>query len=316
MKNVLVITYSQSGQTTEIVKSVLQALEADPSVKVHYEFLELATPFPFPWTSNAFFQAFPETYKEIPFELKPFKFDDSIDYDLVVIGYQVWYLSPSIPINSFVVSEQGIKLLKSKPVITINGARNMWVVGHEKMKAKLLNAQAKLVGNIALVDRSPNLVSVITILRWMLTGKKEPFWKVFPKPGVSDHDIKRSSQFGEIIRKSLHQDINSLQQSELNRLGAVSIFPNLILLERRANKLFAPLAEFIYKKGAFMSEERSFRVKLFRTYLFVGIFILSPITTIISWLIGIIFKNKIEKQVNYLMSNDFKADMILNNGQS
>ena len=97
MKRVLVVYYTQSGQLKEIIDSVLS-----PFTEVTIDFLPIdtATPFPFPWTDDTFFDAFPESYLQIPQPLQPFNLPHT-DYDLVILGYQVWYLSPSIPLRSF-----------------------------------------------------------------------------------------------------------------------------------------------------------------------------------------------------------------------
>ena len=121
MKRVLVVYYTQSGQLKEIIDSVLSPLT---EVTIDFLPIDTAEPFPFPWTDEAFFGAFPESYLQIPQLLKPFELVHT-DYDLVILGYQVWYLSPSIPFNSFLQSEAGKQLLQGKPVITISGTRNM-----------------------------------------------------------------------------------------------------------------------------------------------------------------------------------------------
>ena len=42
-------------------------------------------------------------------------FDESVDYDLVVLGYQTWYLSPSLPTTGFLKSRYA-KVLKGKTI--------------------------------------------------------------------------------------------------------------------------------------------------------------------------------------------------------
>ncbi len=308
MKNVLVIQYSQTGQATDIVRSVLSPLEQDENIQITYETIKPIDDYPFPWTSSVFFETFPETHQEVPCPLKTFDFDPSIDYDLIVIGYQVWYLTPSIPINSFMSSEEAKKIMKNKPVITIIGCRNMWAMAQEKMKRKIKDLEGHLIGNIALVDKAPNLVSVATILRWMLTGKKDKFGLVFPKSGVSEKDIIEASRFGTIIRNALSKNIQELAQQELNKLGAVNIFPNLVMLEKRANGLFGFWSKFIRDKGGPFDPNRKFRMRIFTTYLFIGIIVLSPITTIISWMLGFVLKSKIQKQVEYYSQNSLQDE--------
>ena len=79
-----------------------------------------------------FFNQFPESV-----HLKPAPIEKPIlqreKYDLVIIAYSVWFLSPSQPITAFLQSEQA-KILKNTPVITLIGCRNMWLMAQEKMK--------------------------------------------------------------------------------------------------------------------------------------------------------------------------------------
>ncbi len=83
-------------------------------------------PFPFPWTPGSFFDAMPETVLEEPVELEPLMIP-TVDYDLIVLGYQPWFLSPSLPTSSLLRDEEFKKAVKGKPVVSIIGSRNMWV---------------------------------------------------------------------------------------------------------------------------------------------------------------------------------------------
>ena len=102
MKNVLVIYYSQSGQLQSIAQSIAKPLVASNDVNVVFHEIQLEKPFPFPWNKEAFFDAFPESFLQIPTAQKPVP-EGIINtkFDLILFHYQVWYLSPSIPINSF-----------------------------------------------------------------------------------------------------------------------------------------------------------------------------------------------------------------------
>ena len=210
MKRILVVYYTQSGQLKEIIDSVLSPLT---EVTIDFLPIDTATPFPFPWTDDTFFDAFPESYLQIPQPLQPFNLPHT-DYDLVILGYQVWYLSPSIPFNSFLQHPEAKKLLSGKPVITISGTRNMWVMAHQKVKKLLTDCGTHLVGNIALTDRHHNHISVITIVQWLFSGdKNKRYLGVFPKAGVADKDIQGASVYGTLIAQHLQKgNYNGLQQ--------------------------------------------------------------------------------------------------------
>jgi len=278
MKNVLVVHYSQSGQLKEIAKNIAKTLLESPEIALDFHQIQLKNNFPFPWDKDSFFDAFPESFLQIPTALIP-PAEEILNkkYDLIIFAYQVWFLSPSIPANSFLKSDYGQHLLKNTPVVTVNGSRNMWIMAQEKVKTLLKNANAKLVGNIALVDRAPNLISVITIVKWMFTGEKKKHLGIFPLPGVSQEDINNASRFGEVILSSLLQeDLNNLQP-KLIQSGAVKVSEYLVKTDKKGNMIFAKWANLISKK----KESRKGLLKVFYIYLILAIWIISPIVYIL-----------------------------------
>ncbi|MEB3016512.1 dialkylresorcinol condensing enzyme DarA [Capnocytophaga ochracea] len=286
MKRVLVVYYTQSGQLKEIIDSVLSPLT---EVTIDFLPIDTAEPFPFPWTDEAFFGAFPESYLQIPQPLKPFHLAHT-DYDLVILGYQVWYLSPSISFNSFLQSEAGKQLLQGKPVVTISGTRNMWVMSHQKVKKLITDCGAHLVGNIALTDRHHNHISVITIVQWLFSGdKNKRYLGVFPKAGVADKDIQGASVYGTLIAPHLQTgDYTGLQQ-EIVAHGGVHYKRFLLSAEKKGNRLFGIWAKMIYG-----SKKRKFLLKCFRIYLYIAIWVLMPIVWLLYWLTYPLFFWKVE----------------------
>lgn len=286
MKRVLVVYYTQSGQLKEIIDSVLSPLT---EVTIDFLPIDTAEPFPFPWTDEAFFGAFPESYLQIPQPLKPFQLAHT-DYDLVILGYQVWYLSPSIPFNSFLQSETGKQLLQGKPVVTISGTRNMWVMAQQKVKKLLTECGAHLVGNIALTDRHHNHISVITIVQWLFSGdKNKRYLGVFPKAGVADKDIQGAIVYGTLIAPHLQTgDYTGLQQAIVAH-GGVHYKRFLLSAEKKGNHLFGIWAKMIYG-----SKKRKFLLKCFRIYLYIAIWVLIPIVWLLYWLTYPLFFWKVE----------------------
>jgi len=296
MKNVLVIYYSQSGQLETIAQNIAKPFLNSEEINVTFHEIQLEKPFPFPWDKDSFFDAFPESFLQIPTELKPVS--DAIlntKFDLVLFHYQVWYLSPSIPINSFLKSADAKKILNNTPVITISGSRNMWIMAQEKIKVLLKEANANLVGNVALVDRVGNLISVVTIVEWMFSGVKKKYLGIFPLPGVSEKDIQESDKFGEIMLSDFNQ--NKLQdlQPKLVAIGGVRISSYLVTVDKTANKIFNKWSNLINKN----QKNRKKLLKVFNIYLFLAIWLISPIVYILH-LITYPFKIKtIKKETQY-----------------
>jgi hypothetical protein len=133
-KKVLVVYYTQTGQLRDIVSSITAPLAAEDDVTLVFEELKPKPAFPFPWTADQFFQAMPESVKGIPCELEPLAINGEDNFDLVIVAWQPWFLSPSIPIHAFFQLETAKKLISGKPVITIIGSRNMWVMAQKRIK--------------------------------------------------------------------------------------------------------------------------------------------------------------------------------------
>ncbi|MEI6852724.1 MAG: hypothetical protein WCL06_07755, partial [Bacteroidota bacterium] len=270
-KKILVIYFSQSGQLRHILTSVVMPLQTAGHEVITKEIVP-QPPFPFPWTSDEFFDSFPESYAGIPCNIDPMNISSKEEFDLVILGYSPWYLSPSIPTNAFLQSDEGRKLLKNKKVITVIGSRNMWLQAQEKVKKYLLGTDSELVGNIALRDRNPNLTSVITIIRWLLKGKQEKS-RFFPRAGVSEEDIKNAAVFGELIKEALEEDNFDSLQDKLTTKGATAISPNYVLFERNGSRIFKIWANFILKKGSKGDRKRIRRVHFFKWYLIAVLFL-------------------------------------------
>ena len=290
MKRILVIYYTQSGQLKEIADNFVAPFQKQGILVDFYE-IQMETPYPFPWTNESFFGAFPESFLELPQPIKAMPPDiETQEYDLVVLAYQVWYLSPSIPVTSFLKSEQARALLEGKPVVTLSGTRNMWIKAQEKIRSMLLENRAYIVANIALTDRHHNHISVLTIVHWLFTGKKNRYLGIFPLPGVSQEDITNVSQYGDILLKYAQiGNYGTSLQKEIVAKGGVKVKSFLLSAEKKANRLFG-----IWAKAIYQSPRRKFLLKCFHVYLYFAIWILMPIVWLFYWLTYPFFYQKIE----------------------
>ena len=284
MKSILVINYSQSGQLDEIIDNFLIPFdkEAIDRIKVLPE-----TPFPFPFKSKEFFDLMPETVLEESIPLQPISFQ-SDNYELIIIGYQPWYLSPSIPTTALFNNQQFTSLLKGKPVVTIIGARNMWLNSQETIKEHIFKAGGLLVGNIPLIDRHNNYISALSMLHWMLSGKKKRYLNLFPVSGVSDEDIKGAALFGDIVFKAWQEKLYSDLQKKMLDLNIIHLGTDILFIELRAKKIFKVFAGLIKKKGTSV-RRRAFLINLFKYYLIIALFIVAPLVLVFFCIICISF---------------------------
>lgn len=274
MKDILVVYYSQTGQLKQIAQNLVE--EFSPlDFSIEWLEIEMKNNFPFPWTSSAFYNVMPECVLGIPSDIAPLNIEKE-HYDLILFAYQPWFLSPSIPAISILNNPEFIKIIKNTPVITVIGARNMWIGAQERIKA-LLNANgANLVGNIVLEDKNLNLLSAVTIQYWLYTGKKERLWGIFPIPGISDEDIESSKSIGKIVSNHLIENRLPFLQSALIHANAVKVHTNLRFIESRGALLFSIWAKTIIKK-----RNRALWLKAFKYYLVTALFLLSPIVVML-----------------------------------
>ena len=294
-KKVLAVFYTQSGQLADIIDHFTQPL-VDAGASVEKVRVYPGIPYPFPWSGKSFFAVMPDCVNQVPGPLQPFSLKEE-SYDLIILGYQAWFLSPSIPASSLMNHPQFKAVARNSPVITITGARNMWISAMEKIKPALRNTGAKLVGNIALVDRHHNFVSFVTLFHWMFNGKKDRYLNIFPKPGVSDEDISNTKVFGEAVIPHLQNSNWQGLQEELADLGAVVIKYPLMFIESKARKIFKVWAGIISKR-----KKRTGWLVAFKYYLLIALFIAAPIILTVD---AVFFKpflsGRIKRQKQYYL---------------
>lgn len=293
---ILVVYYTQTGQLKRIIDHVLAPLQ--DKAQITYEQLEPVKPFPFPWKRQEFYDTMPETVQGTPRGIKPLKVNPDEHFDLVILAYQPWFLSPSQPTTAFLQSKEAARLLNGKPVVTLLGCRNMWLNAQEKVKAYLHAAGATLAGNIVLIDKNPNLISVITILRWAFKGKKDATW-LLPQAGVQEKEILSSGRFAAPIANALEKQQWEQLHPALLSIDAVELKPNLVLLEDRGIRAFRFWAKFISAKGGPGSPARQGRVSMYRGLLLVGIFVLTPLTLLSSLIKLNLKKKQLLREVDY-----------------
>ncbi len=301
-----VVYFTQTGQLKTLVDKVTSVFPDNYEI----DCLRIVPerPFPFPWNSWKFFDAMPECVLEEAMEIDIEGIRTNKRYDLLIIAYQPWFLSPSLPMTSFMQSEFAEELINGTRILTLIGARNMWLNAQEKIKKHILRLGGHLVGNIAFVDSSPNLVSTLTVLRWAFKGQKAAS-KWLPEAGVQQKEIDRAPAFGSSIVNAFEQDNWDDLQSNLVAAGAVEVKPELILLEETGIKQFKIWAKKIKRRGGPGSLERKPMVMLFKNVLITGIFVLSPIKGVVSKIRATFKRKRLVTDMIYYKSVEYRDNM-------
>jgi hypothetical protein len=298
MRQVLIVHYSQSGQLNQLVESVSAPLREQSDVQVDYLELRMQTPFPFPWPFLKFFRIFPETVLMQPQPLQPLAVDADKKYDLIILAYQVWFLSPSLPMSSFLASPEAAKLLHGTPVMTLIGCRNMWLIAQEKMKTKLKELNARLVDNAVLTDACGSAMSFLATPLWMFTGRQKAYaW--LPKAGIAASQIAAARRFGEAIAARLLQDQKPITAPMLQGLGAVSINEKLIASERIGARSFYMWSRLLRALGQPDSVLRAVGLWVYIVFLLCMIVTVVPISALLKKILSPLTKKRIAREKAY-----------------
>ncbi len=187
---------------------LLEPLRGQENVNLHFVKVEPQKPYPFPWPKIYFFSIFPETVYEVPVPLNPLKFNENIKYDLIILGCQVWFLAPSLPITSLLKHEKN-KVFHDTPVIAVLTCRKMWKSALECVEKKLNSLESRLIDKVVvcaqgshtktLFGTRENLFKPTKILSKFTKNQK---WEFGQK------DLKLIKQMGEELSCSLEDVVS------------------------------------------------------------------------------------------------------------
>lgn len=298
MRQVLVVHFSQTGQLERLADSVCAPLLGQPGIQVDFLPLVPVKPYPFPWPFLTFFSVFPETVLMQPEALQPLSVDPAKRYDLIILAYQVWFLSPSRPISSFLATSEARALLRDTPVMTLIGCRNMWLMAQEKMKVRLSAMGATLLDNVALTDECGTAASFLATPLWMFSGKRKALSWV-PQAGISDADIAAAERFGVALRARLTLDNTRLEAPILTGLGAVRVDEKLIASEKVGSRSFQLWGRLIAGLSPQQSLRRRLLVAFYVVFLISLILTVVPLTALLKKLLGPLFRAKTQRDKAY-----------------
>jgi hypothetical protein len=280
-KKALVIFYSQMGQTQEAITALLQGLSKH--VAVDQLKIESEDKFSFPWQMRAFFRVFPRCIRG----LAPAVNLDTVDwhqYDLIILGYQVWFLSPSLPMQGFLNSPSAAQL-RGKPVVTLATCRNLWISALNTVKARLANLGAEFVGQITLCERNPVWASFVTTPYWIFTGRKQGL-RFLPPAGIAAEQFATLEPKGEQLGRLLASGADHRTMTEAGLFGANSQSVSLAMMEWIGIRFFRIWAGLIAALAPAAGLAQDILLLLFRLNLVVLILVVVPLTRIFQMLVG------------------------------
>lgn len=309
MKRILVVHYSQTGQLRDIVDSIVRPLQAAADIDVEMVTLKPLVSYPFPWSFWRFFDTFPECIYADPSPIEPIAVTDA-DFDLVILAYQVWFLSPSQPMTAF-LQRDGARMLGGKRIVTVIACRNMWLMAQEQVKQQLQKFGAHLIDNVVLTDEQHGVASLISTPLWLLTGKRGPFLNGrIPVAGIPARKINDAARFGRAIAEQLPQRTAADNRPMLTGLGAVKINPGLIPSEpviRRSMRLWGALLRSL---GGPQAPLRRLVLALYIVFLIVMLVTVLPLSALVKRLIAPATRARIARQRSYFAAPSGESDRL------
>ncbi len=278
MKHAIVFYFSHTGQTKRMVEEFAQGLSETFTVEMIP--VEPSVAFDFPWKINDFFRRFPDTYGPSLCPLT--QIPEGVwrgHYDLVVLGFPIWFLSSAWPIHSLFEMSEFQKLVNGRPVVGLVTCRNLWLTGVDRANARLSKMGVQSIRNFVLRDPSPAWASVVTTPRWMFTGKRGPFL-FFPKAGIPDTSFATVRDFGRRWGAS-----NSLSRGDCN-VDAMLV-PNVTeyLMEIVGSKFFrlsALMIERVTKRGSILRDVALLLFRVNLVLLICALFVLGRVAEFVA----------------------------------
>ncbi len=279
MKRILVLYYSQSGDVTRAAQALVEPLERAGAEVVWSEIVPRVE-YPSPWRNvHRFFNEMPECVLGYPPEIDPPGFSPDEPFDLVILAYQVWFLSPSPPIQAFFRTEHA-RVLRGRKVTTLTVARNMWHQASLKMRALLADAGAVHIDNVVVTHQGPAWATFITTTRTLFTGKRDRLMGVLPPAGIAESEMDRVRSLGEAVARQLDKLDDPEGRPLLRGLGAVEVNGRYVIAERVAARFFPFWAHVIRLFGRIGRPFRHVGIFLFFHFLMLMIVLGIPMTII------------------------------------
>ncbi|WP_417912022.1 flavodoxin family protein [Candidatus Electronema sp. TJ] len=213
-KRILVLYYSFSSQTKNLVQSLLDGM-AEYEAEVVCERLVPTIPQHFP------IGTIPKTVKKmivtlfrqrIPIEPLPERCFEQ--YDLIILAGPTWSYNPSGPVLSL-LDRDGQRLFAQKTVIPVISCRGFWRMHWWGIKSLLKNLGARVPNGIIFTHTSKEpwrTVGVFLKLAGETPERMSWMQDHYPKYGHTREQIAEARRFGEQIGRAVTQN------EELERL--------------------------------------------------------------------------------------------------
>ncbi|MDR2914776.1 MAG: hypothetical protein LBV74_08095 [Tannerella sp.] len=267
----LAVYYSQTGQLRDIIENFMHPFVE----RYQVDYLEIKTDsYTFPLTLDAFFDAFPESVLGKTCQIS-YNSCDFNEYEIVVLGFQPWFVHLSVPFNSYVQTEDFRNTIKGKTVFLVTDCRSTWRNTLEFVSDKVHQFGGVVKGKFVFRDVSEgNIAGAFTLLNWLKKGKKDRMFNHYSLPGVDMETIKNASQSGETAL-----NIHESKHSQYNELENCFIIPSENDKEFSSRGYEEHIIQYFTKWAKYVTRNekwRKWRLSIFKIWIFFSIIFVAP----------------------------------------
>ncbi|MFJ6799039.1 hypothetical protein [Streptomyces sp. NPDC091268] len=198
-------------------------------MEISWHAIETVPRYPYPWRVREFFECMPEALNGEPPTPVPTGLDPAERFDLVIIGWQVWFLSPSLPIQAFFTAAEAV-VLRGTRVISVTCCREICQRAQARMRMLIRQTGGVLTDSIVLTHQGGSMVGYLTAPRLMLSGRREA-GALLPAAGVAQHDIDGLARFGVRLRETQNRWAEAEPGSLLADLAPTDVNTSALLPE-------------------------------------------------------------------------------------
>ena len=215
-KRVLVVSYSYSHQTRNLLKGLIRGLEEE-GVDLTWERVSTVQALRFPiGTIPSTVVMMLKTFLRKRYPIKPLKPIVFKQWDMIILAGPTWSYNPSGPILSL-LDRDGEKLFSGQSVLPLISCRGYWRVHFWGLHSLLKKCGAKIICS-PIVFSHPTPEPWRTIGVFLKLAGKDPevgtswFGKFYPKYGHSRIQMERAYRLG---RELGHDIMSGTKPSEL-----------------------------------------------------------------------------------------------------
>ncbi len=207
-KRVLVVYYSLTGQMERVLDALVPRLE-EAGHQVDRRKVVPVHEWTLPFDPVRFYVYWARTWagKTLTQPLEPMDFQ-GIEPDCVLLGFQPWYLAPSIPVNSFLHGEHSA-IFRDRPVIAVMTCRNRWERALRIARDRIDEAGGRLIDALVVQDQVPEPANMATTYYRLMENRVPPpgHWIARFQPfGIGDPAVDVVRDWGRDLAVRLTED--------------------------------------------------------------------------------------------------------------